>query len=222
MAKLTDLGFSEGVIVETIVSTYDSDGQPNAAPMGTIMESAQRITIKLYNSSLTLQNFQSNRCAVMNVTSNIELFYRTAFKEIYPIGKLPREWFERAESVNAPKLSMADAVIEVSVASMVAIDAERTKVMCDVILIRAPKNFPQAYCRAFSSTLEAIIHATRVKVFLDGDEKQKAQALKLQETIEDCREVVNRVAPKTRYSEIMAEIAGMIDSWRKARVESIR
>jgi len=61
-----------------------------------------------------------------------------------------------------------------------------------------------------------------VKVFLDGDEKQKAQALKLQETIEDCREVVNRVAPKTRYSEIMAEIAGMIDSWRKARVESIR
>ena len=34
MAKLTDLGFSKGMIFETIVSTYNPDGTPNAAPMG--------------------------------------------------------------------------------------------------------------------------------------------------------------------------------------------
>ena len=34
MAKLTDLGFSKGIIFETIVSTYNLDGSPNAAPMG--------------------------------------------------------------------------------------------------------------------------------------------------------------------------------------------
>jgi hypothetical protein len=221
MAKLTDLGFSKGAIVETILSTYNSDRQPTAAPMGTRMENVQRIAIKLYNSSLTLKNLQLNSCAAINVTSDIDLFYRAAFKEVNPQGTLPEEWFEKAETVNAPKLSNANAVIEVSVAKMTPIDEERTEATCDVKLVRAQKIFPQVYCRAFSATLEAIIHATRVKVFLAGNEKQKAQALKLQENIKACSDIVQRVAPKSRYAEIMADIAGMVNSWREAQVESV-
>ncbi len=221
MAKLTDLGFSKDVIVETILSTYNSDGQPTAAPMGTTMENEQRIAIKLYNSSLTQKNLQLNRCAAINVTSNIDMFYRTAFKEANPQSTLPTEWFEKAETVNAPKLRNADAVIEISVAKMTPIDEERTEAICNVQLIRAQKTFPQVYCRAFSATLEAIIHATRVKVFLAGNEKQKAQALRLMENIEACSDIVHRVAPKSRYAEIIADIAGMVNSWRKAQVESV-
>lgn len=221
MAKLTDLGFSKGVIVETILSTYNSDRQPSAAPMGTRMENEQRIAIILYNSSLTLKNLQLNRCAAINVTLDIDLFYRTAFKEVNPRGALPKEWFEKAETVNAPKLSEADAVVEISVAKMTPVDEERTEASCDVKLVRAQKIFPQVYSRAFSATLEAIIHATRVKVFLTGTEKQKAQALKLQESIEACNSIVHRVAPKSRYAEIMADIAGMVNSWRKVQVESV-
>ena len=217
MAKLTDLGFSKGVIVETILSTYNSNGQPSAAPMGTKMENEQRIAIRLYNSSLTLKNLQLNTCAAINLTSDIDLFYRTAFKEANSQGTLPEEMFEKAETVNAPRLSNADAVVEISVAKMTPIDEERTEAICDVKLITAQKTFPQVYCRAFSATLEAIIHATRVKVFLAGNEKQKAQALKLQENIKACSDLVHRVAPKSRYTEIMAEIAGMVNSWRKAQ-----
>jgi hypothetical protein len=216
MANLTDLGFSKGVIVETIISTYNAKGQPNAAPMGTTMETEHRTTIKLYNSSSTLKNLKTNPHAVVNVTSNIDLFYKTAFKEANPQGTLPAEWFEKAETVNAPKLSTADATIEVSVADMKAIDAERTEATCDVKLIKATKTLPQAYCRAQFATIEAIIHATRVKVFLAGNEKQKAQAKKLLGAIETCRQVVHRVAPKSRYAEVMAEIASMADSWRNA------
>ena len=38
MTNLDDLGFLKGSIGETIVSTYDVDGQPNAAPMGVVIE----------------------------------------------------------------------------------------------------------------------------------------------------------------------------------------
>jgi hypothetical protein len=213
MAKLTDLGFSKGIIAETIVSTYNKDGKPNAAPMGVIMEDEQSLIMNLFNSSSTYRNLQANRCAVINLTSNIDMFYKTAFKEVNPNGKLPEEWFERAKTVNAPKLRSADATIDVSVIDIEPIRKEKTKFLCNVQSVNATKTCPQVYCRAMSATLEAIIHATRVKAFIN-DEQQQKHVSKLLEMIENCNDVVNRVASNSPYSEIMADLMKRIDSWR--------
>ncbi|MGD0072377.1 MAG: DUF447 domain-containing protein [Candidatus Bathyarchaeia archaeon] len=212
-AKLTDLGFSKGIIAETIVSTYNMDGKPNAAPMGAIMEDEQYLIINLFNSSSTCSNIKANRCAVLNLTSNVEVFYKTAFKEANPNGKLPEEWFEQAETVNAPKLRMADAAIDVSVINMAPIGTEKTKALCSVKQISAAKSYPQAYCRAMSATVEAIIHATRVKALINYEKEQK-RVIKLLELIENCNDVVNRVASHSQYSAIMADLTKRIDSWR--------
>ncbi|TRO51694.1 DUF447 family protein, partial [Candidatus Bathyarchaeota archaeon] len=67
MIKITYLGFSQGVIVETIVSTYNSDGQANAAPMGVTINSPQQVVLRIYTSSLTYKNLQSNKTGVVNV-----------------------------------------------------------------------------------------------------------------------------------------------------------
>jgi hypothetical protein len=218
MAKLADLGFQKDLIVETVVSTYGEDGKPNAAPMGVVMEKAQRIVIRPYTSSLTYKNLQSKRCAVVNVTSNPELFYRTALKEVDPEGKVPQEWFEKAEIVDAPRLRMADAFIEISVVDVTSLDAEKIQASCDVKLIKAARILPKVYCRALFATVEAIIHATRVKAFLKCGKQE--QALKLLETIGVCRDIVNRVAPNSPYAEIMADLTKMVDSWR-AKSESL-
>ena len=211
--KLADLGFSKGIITENIVSTYNMDGQPNAAPMGVTMENAQHMTIKPYTSTLTYKNLQLKRCAVINVTANPELYYRTAFKEANPKGRIPQEWFEKAETVDAPKLRMADAHIEVSVAEISSFDAERATALCQVKLIQAPKALPKAYCRASSATIEAIIHATRVKILI-SDKNERKYVHRLLEMIKSCNDVVNRVAPKSRYAEIMADLTKRVDSWR--------
>ena len=215
MIKITDLGFFEGKIVETIVSTYKTDGQANAAPMGAKTMTPQRIAMRIYTSSLTYKNLQSKRCAVINLTSNPEVFYRTAFKETNPKGVLPQEWFERAENVDAPRLRTADAIIEVVVEEMQTFDSERADFTCEIKLVQASSILPKAYCRALPATIEAIIHATRVKAFITHANKQKReQALKLIETIRECNDVVNRVAPNSRYSEIMADLNQRINSWR--------
>jgi hypothetical protein len=156
----------------------------------------------------------SKRCAVVNVTSDVEMFYRTSFKEANPTGKIPAEWFEKAESVDAPKLRLADATLEITLTKTKLVDAERIEALCDVKLVAATKTFPKAHCRALFATIEAIIHATRVKAYVNGDENQKAQARKLLENIAHYRDVVNRVAPNSRCSEIMEDLTKRADSWR--------
>lgn len=222
MTNIADLGFSESVIVETVVSTYNANGQANAAPMGVTMESLQRVVLRIYISSLTYKNLQSKKSGVVNVTYDPEVFYRTAFKEANPNGIVPQDWFEKAETVDAPRLRTADAHIEVAVADIREFDAERAEVGCDVKLVQAASVLPKAYCRALPATIEAIIHATRVKAFVTHPDKQKReQALKLMETIRECHDVVNRVAPNSRYSEIMADLNQRIGSWR-IKGESLR
>jgi hypothetical protein len=219
-AKLIDLGFLKGSIAECIVSTYNIDGKPNAAPMGVIMEDEQHLIINLFNSSTTCSNIKANRCAVVNLTSNMEVFYKTAFKEANPGGKLPQEWFEQAKAVNAPKLRLADASIDVSVSDITPIDTVKTRAVCNVELVQATRKFPQVHCRAMDATLEAIIHATRVKAFVndEGEQKEVSKLLKL---IDNCDDVVNRVAPNSSYSIVMADLMKRIGSWRN-KTEDLR
>ena len=211
--NLTDLGFMKGVIFETIVSTSNPNGTPNAAPMGATMQDPQTISLNIFNSSQTSRNLKANRCAIINLTNDIEVYYKTAFKEANPNGKLPQEWFEKAEAINAPKLQLAVATIDVTVVSMEPIGAEKTKFSCNIEQVNAAKVCPQVYCRAMSLTLEAIIHATRVKAFVN-DEKQQKNVSKLLETIDNCNDVVNRTAPNSAYSAVMADLMKRIDSWR--------
>ena len=213
LAKLADLGFLKGVIAEAIVSTYNKDATPNAAPMGVTMIDDEHLAIDFFNSSKTLGNVKANRCAVANLTGAIEVYYRTAFKEANPNGVLPQEWFEKAKAVKAPKLLLAEATIDVSVTDLVALGAEKTRAVFIVELVQATEKYPQAYCRAFGATIEAIIHATRVKALLN-EEKERKRVSELLKKISRCNEVVGRVAPNSTYSLVMADLIKRIDSWR--------
>ena len=115
MATLSDLGFLKGIFAETIVSTYNADDTPNAAPIGILMENEQTVTMNIFNSSSTNHNLKANNFAIINLTNNIDVFYKTTFKEANPNGKLPPDWFDRAKIVNAPKLRFANATIGVKV-----------------------------------------------------------------------------------------------------------
>ena len=213
MTKLTDLGFVKGPIFETIVSTYNKDGTPNAAPMGATIQDPQTLSLTIFDSSQTSRNLKATKSAIINLTSNIEVFYKTAFKEANPNGQLPQEWFEKTERANAPKLLLADATVNVSVRSMEPVGAEKTNFLLKTEQINAGKTCPQVYCRAMSATLEAIIHATRVKAFVN-DPKKKEQVNQLLQTIDLCNDVVDRTAPNSTYSMIMADLNKRIDSWR--------
>jgi len=221
MINLADLGFLKGTIGETIVSTYNVDGQPNAAPMGVVMKSSEQLVIRPYISSLTYKNLQTKKCAVVNLTSNPELFYLTAFKEANPDGKLSPELFEKAETVDAPRLRAAEAIVEVLVVKTGSFGTERAEFLCNAQLVKASKTLPKVYCRALFATIEAIIHATRIKPFLRSNKQEQERAFRLLKLVEICQDIVNRTAPDSRYSEIMTDLTRRINLWRNES-ESLR
>jgi len=96
---------------------------------------------------------------------------------------------------------------------MSPISPEKTQATCYVKLIEAANAPPKAYSRALSATIEAIVHATRVKVFAKDKQKQE-QISELISMINKCTDVVNRTAPNSRYSGIMEDLAKRIDLWR--------
>lgn len=212
MAKLRDLGFLKGAIAETIVSTYNADGSPNAAPMGVSMIDDDHVAVEFFNSSTTFSNVKANRCAVVNLTSNIEVYYKTAFKEANPDGVPPQEWFQRATVVNAPKLALADATFEISIYELEAVKSEKFRALFKVRSLEASQVYPQVYCRAFGATVEAIILATRVKVLVDN-EAERERVGELLRRIQLCNGIVDRVAPSSAYSAVMADLKKRTAVW---------
>jgi hypothetical protein len=214
MTKLQDLGFREGTISETIVTTCDLNGNPNAAPMGIEPKNNNQLIIRPFVTSLTYKNIQATKSAVANITFDPHMFYVTAFKEANPDGKLSTNLFETKKTVCAPRLKSAKAYVEVAVKKTASVGADRAEFLCDVKDIESAKIIPQVYCRAQFATIEAIIHGTRIELFLKGNEQQQNRALELIKLVNVCQEVVNRTAPNSVYSKIMNDLTQRIESWR--------
>ncbi len=214
MTSLSDLGFREGIIAETIVSTCDSVGKPNAAPMGIEIKNPNQLVIRPFVTSLTYKNLQATKSAVINLTFDPQLFYVTAFKQANPDNKLSSGLFEKAKTVSAPRLKSAKAFVEIKIEKTGCTRAERAEFVCSIQHVESEKILPQVYCRAQFATIEAIVHATRIELFVKGNEKQKKQALRLLELVKVCQDVVNRTAPNSVYEDIMADLTQRIDSWR--------
>jgi hypothetical protein len=211
--ELADFGFQKGCIVEVIVSTYGADGKPNAAPMGATMQNESEIALKLFNSTLTLKNLKLTKAAVLNVTSDINLFYKTTFKEVNPEGKLSQDLFTKSKTVNAPKLKAAEGTVEVTVKALTAIDNERTMAVCELQYLDSQELPTKAYCRAHAATIESLIHATRIKVFIK-DEKRRETVEKLMALFNECKDIIKKTAPVSTYAEIMLELEERIELWK--------
>jgi hypothetical protein len=209
MVTLADLGFCQGIICETIICTFNLDGRPNAAPMGVMVIDSQKVSLIVYNSAETLKNLQNTKAATLNLTSDVDFYYKSALKS----DKLPICWFEKSNVINAPKLKTAIATVSVSIENFEPIDTIRTKATCNVECIEALKAYPQVYCRAKPAVLEAIIHATRVKALVNVEAEQ-AHVVTLYSLIQNCIDIVNRSAPNSHYAELMSDLQKKIDSWR--------
>jgi hypothetical protein len=153
----------------------------------------------LQQGKLTLKNrlimppMATAKCGIINLTSDIGLFYETTFKETNLRKQLPKGWFEKLENFKAPQLKSADATIDVSLINLEEINNEKTRAICRVNRINVTTNYPMVYNRALALTLEAIIHSTRIQAFLQ--ENRQKEAADLLALVMHCKDVVNRVGP---------------------------
>lgn len=68
---------SEPVIIESIVTTLDSEGRINCAPMG-VEWGDETIVLKPFLETATYRNLIATRAAVVNLTDDVRVFARAA------------------------------------------------------------------------------------------------------------------------------------------------
>ena len=212
-ASLSQLRLTKDHVYETILSTYNADGRSTAAPMGIIPKSSRRFIIRIFKATLTFRNLQRLRCGVVNLTTEPETFYKTAFKQTSGLRSLETRMFEKARSIKAPRLRSADASIEFRVNKIEDLDDLRSRVTCEAERIDFRRTLPTGYCRGTFAAIECIIHATRIQQYLSEGRLEHAE--KLIDLVNYYKDLAERVAPGSKYISIIRQICSQIDRWRK-------
>ena len=193
-------------VVECIVTTYDPDGRPRAAPMGVQMQRPDELIIRPYRSSRTCRNLRQRRAAVVSVTDDPEIFFRTALKG--SVADVPAVWFCPADHVDAPKLRPIDAYLEVEVDAIRDVTDARVEAVCSFKKTCVPKRLPRAYSRADFAVIESVVHATRVGYLRSiGSD---AEASRLEAYIHHYFAIVQRVCPHSPVLRMMERLVEWI------------
>jgi hypothetical protein len=210
-ALLDMLGVDLDFIYEVVVSTCDANGIPNAAPMG-IQFTAEnesnkekRILIRPYKSTTTYANLTSHGEAVINVTSDPEVFYKALVKHEKTKTNALTSIYQLAKTVKPSRIKGSDAYIEVAVLKSgvpTSNDVDRGCMLCEIRLVEVDKPSAKLYCRAPHVLMEMMIHATRVKELVSAG--SAGEANQLLELMDRYRNLIHRVAPNSNY-ETMAE-----------------
>jgi Uncharacterized conserved protein len=139
------------MIIETIVTSADTDGKVNFAPMG-VEWGEELIVIKPFLDTTTFRNLRDSGAAVVNITDDVLIFARAALSE--PI--FPAHPAERVQGV------VLDAACSWREVEVVSVDATppRSRIETRVVYRGSQRDFI-GFNRARSAVLEATILATR-------------------------------------------------------------
>jgi hypothetical protein len=141
------------VILETVVTTINSDGSVNCAAMG-VEWGEERIVIKPFRGTRTLRNLRATPAAVVHLTDDILLFSQAALGDPHPPTR-PAAYVEGAI------LEDACSWREVRVEAIE--DGERARVESVVVGSGIGREF-LGFNRACHAVLEASILASRARL----------------------------------------------------------
>jgi hypothetical protein len=140
------------MIIETIFSTIDEQGNPNFAPMGLIC-SKDVIKVRPHRNTRTFQNLIAAGHGVANLTDDVLAFVQSGiFNETlpyFPAKVIPGVVFEKTCSW-----------WELSIESMNS-SSDPAEIVCRMLHKGTCKEFA-GFCRASGAVIEAAILATRL------------------------------------------------------------
>jgi hypothetical protein len=200
---LDKIGFDMGSTVEAVLTTLNSDGSVNSAPMGIIRKGPVQLEIRPYRSSKTYCNLNRNREACVNIINDPEIFLITAFKE-EKLGPHPII-FDHDKSIK-----QADAVVFLTILGMEEIDEERPSFIGEASSVKLIKEVPIVFSRGRSQVIEAIIQATHIEYCL----KNRKSADKYIGRFNRCKEIISRVSSQdSSEARIVKTLEKMINHW---------
>ncbi len=169
--NIAGMGFTPGRIMEAIVTTFNEDGSPNAAPIGICPLEDGKIQMDVHEPSDTRHNILRTGCCVVNIIFDPYLFLKCA---ILGSGKgeaeneITADEIVPAENIDAPALKEANAWIELKMLQ----SEEKTKtdmhgemklsrIIFSVEKIKVNKEYPVAINRGVFAAIETAVALSR-------------------------------------------------------------
>ena len=149
MERLKDL--LDARITETVATTQDEEGTPNAAPMGVLKEE-DGVYARLWEGSTTLENVRATERVVVNFTRDPVVYVKTALgdggEEFVSDGRLrDADGWVRCDAEHVKNPEGRDEVTRWRLA-----ETDR----------RVVERVLPTHSRGFASVIEATVHATRL------------------------------------------------------------
>lgn len=184
---LSKIGMEKGCQYETIITTCDSAGKLNAAPIGVICRGSDKVMCRIFKGSHTLENIISQREFVVNITHDPLLFTWSL------LDNLLDEDFDEDKSIRNMdcyfKCKVTDLKEAVKQSDPIKKKSEAIVIKADVceLIIRNPIN---SYNRAFGYVMESLANFSRFDTV--DDEKRKYYA----DSFREAYRVVKKVGSK--------------------------
>lgn len=186
MPDLYSLGMEHGLLYETIITTQNRDGTPNAAPVGVVCKNESEIVLYLFKGSKTYLNVRRKKTFYVNISKDPLLFVQST------LGNLDGEKFQKQKS--GFSLKDADSFFRAEVTHERIIERKDHLGTSTMNIVRAnakevvqTNQHAEPLNRAIYGIIEALIYLTRIDI-VSEDEKNKNL-----DKINEISRVVNKV-----------------------------
>lgn len=186
MQDLESIGMKKGLLYETIITTQNRKGVPNAAPIGVICKNRNEIVLNLFEGTHTLKNIKTNSKFVVNILKDPLVFVGCT------TGDLSSDYFKKYD--DDFYIKNTDAFFTASVTSIKEIEKEDNISKSKMSIIKASvekiiikKECVEPLNRAIFAIIESLVYLTRIKMV---DENTSKMYL---EKIHEMSRAVNRV-----------------------------
>lgn len=198
---LTNIGMFKGQQYETIISTADSDGNLNAAPIGILCRGKDKVMCRIFKGRHTLENIILQKEFIVNITQNPELFTWSL------LDNLEISDFNEDKSIKNVDCYFRCEVTSIKEAvkqsDPVRNKGEANVIKADVVelIINKPT---KAYNRSFSYVIECLDKFSRIDIV--DDEKRKYYL----DSFKEAYRVVKKVGSK-KDKEAMDKIKSKLN-----------
>ncbi len=214
MVSLKDVGITHDSPAEVVLTTFYPNGNPHAAIVGVTAKGEKLLLLRIFLDTKTYQNVVAAKSGVINITNNAELIAKIALPDISGLDEKTLD-YKNSEYVNAPKLTGADAHVEIVTSNIQEAqwsdDIGASKVAHIITYVKnielsKPSTHP--FKRTDSFLIESAVLASKALEALKNDRTEVAK--KLLKKIDQYKSECKRIAPESKYFYFISKITSYL------------
>lgn len=170
MLNLSSLGMEKGLLYETIITTVNPDGTPNAAPIGVVCKNEQEVVLYLFEGSNTFENVKREKIFYVNILKDPLIFVQSL------LGNLDNVEFKSQD--NGFYIKKSEAFFRAEVYHERLVQRKDHMGTSTQMIVRAKvqetvkiKKKVEPLNRAIYGILEALVYLSRIHI-VSEDERQ--------------------------------------------------